>query len=289
MISKTFTKTHLTYDEQIALLESRGLTISNKELATKKLKHISYYRLSAYFLPFQSQKDLFITDTRFEEILRVYYFDKALRRIIFDAIETIEVNVRADIVYNLSKQTGAFGYRDKNNLNIGDADYANLMQSIQRETDRSKEAFVSHFKKTYNSDVLPVWMVMEIISFSTLSKFFKALKSEHESITTSLDIPPKVLKSWLHVINHIRNICAHHGRLWNKQFAIKALVPKKIEDFKGLRNDKIFILVLLLQYMFKGLDAVDGFKEKIEALLREYPEIPLEAMGFPEDWKERLA
>lgn len=288
MISKNFTKTHLTFDEQITLLESRGLIVSDKKLATRKLKHISYYRLSAYFLPFQSQKDLFIADTKFEEILSVYYFDKALRRMVFDAIETIEVNVRADIVYNLSKQTGAFGYREKDNLNIADAEYTNLMQSIQRETDRSKEAFVSHFKKTYHSDVLPVWMVMEIISFSTLSKFFKALKSEHESITTSLNIPPKVLKSWLHVINHIRNICAHHGRLWNKQFAIKALVPKKIEVFKGVRNDKVFVLVLLLQYMFKGLDAEDGFKEKLVALLTEYPEVPLEAMGFPIDWKERL-
>lgn len=288
MISKNFTKIHLSYDEQIDLLESRGLIVTDRELAKKKLKHISYYRLSAYFLPLQKEKDAFIVDTRFEEILRLYYFDKALRKIIFDAIETIEVNIRANIVYNFSKHTAAFGYMKKENLNTSYSEYFNLMQTIQRETNRSKEAFVTHFKETYNSDILPIWMVVEIISFSTLSKFFKALKSEHETMTTELNIPSKVLKNWLHVMNHIRNICAHHGRLWNKQFSIKAQIPKKLPQFKGLRNDKIFILIMILDYMFKYLDTADGFSEKIKSLLREYPEISLEALGFTDDWNERL-
>lgn len=289
MISKNFTKTHLTYDEQIALLESRGLIIRDKELARRKLKHISYYRLSAYFLPFQKEKDVFVDDTRFEEILRVYYFDKELRKIIFNAIETIEVNIRANIAYSLSEQTGAFGYMKKENLNIHDVEYLRLMETIQRETHRSKEAFVTHFKKKYESDILPIWMVVEIISFSTLSKFFKALKVEQETITATLSVPPKVLKNWLHVINHIRNICAHHGRLWNKQFAIKALIPKKIHQFKDLKNDKIFMLIMILNYMFENMDTEDEFSEKIKKLLKEYPEIPLEALGFTEDWEKRLA
>ena len=289
MISKNFTKTHFTYGSQIVLLESRGLIITNKELAGKKLQHISYYRLSAYFLPFQQEKDIFMNDTRFDEILRVYYFDKELRKIIFNAIETIEVNIRADIAYNLSKQVGAFGYMEKENLNIPYKDYLNLIQAIQRETNRSKEAFVTHFKKKYKSDILPIWMVVEIISFSTLSKFFKALKAEQETITSTLNVPPKVLKNWLHVINHIRNICAHHGRLWNKQFAIKALIPKKIPQFKDLKNDKIFILIMILNYMFKNIGTENEFSEKIKNLLKKYPEIPIEALGFTEDWEKRLA
>jgi len=288
MISKTFTKTHLSYDEQITLLESRGLVIADKALVRRKLKHISYYRLSAYFLPFQSQKDVFNPDTRFEEILRLYYFDKALRKLLFDAIETIEVNIRADIVYNISKETEAFGYMQKDNLDIGYTDYLNLMQDIQRETRRSKERFVKHFKEKYSSDILPVWMMVEIISFGTLSKFFKALKSEHETMTNTLELPATVFKNWLHVINHIRNICAHHSRLWNKQFVIKAKLPKKIALFSELKNDKIFVLILMLSYMFERLGTADGFVEKIKALLEEYPEINLENMGFPDDWSERI-
>jgi len=288
MISKNFTKTHLSYDEQIALLESRGLIVTDKALARKKLKHISYYRLSAYFLPLQKDKDIFVNDTRFEEILRLYYFDKALRKIIFNAIETIEINIRSNVVYNLSKHTGAFGYMEKENLNTSYFEYFNLMQTIQREANRSKEAFVSHFKETYRSEILPIWMAVEIISFSTLSKFFKALKAEYETLTSELGVPPKVLKNWLHVINHIRNVCAHHGRLWNKQFAIKAQVPKKVSHFKDLRNDKIFILIVILNYMFTRLDTADNFSNKIKKLIEEYPEISLKSMGFTDDWEERL-
>lgn len=288
MISKNFTKKHLSYNEQIVLLESRRLIFGNKELARKKLEHIGYYRLSAYCLPFQAQKDIFNHDTRFEEILRLYYFDKALRKIVFDAIETIEVNIRANIAYNLSRETGAFGYMEKENLNINYTDYINLMQTIQRETRRSNEVFVSHFKKKYHSDILPVWIVVEIISFSTLSKFFKALKSNQETMTNKLGVPPVVFKNWLHVINHIRNICAHHSRLWNKQFVIKALIPKKIKKFNGIKNDRVFVLIMILQYMFDGLGTADGFREKIESLLRDYPEVPIAPMGFPDDWKERL-
>jgi abortive infection bacteriophage resistance protein len=288
MISRNFTKTHLSYQQQIELLESRGLLISDKAPARKKLEHIGYYRLSAYYPPFQNEKDRFGDGTRFEEVLRLYYFDKALRKIIFDAIETIEINVRANVAYNLSRETEAFGYMEKSNLHISYADYFDLMQTIQRETRRSREAFVTHFKHKYHSDILPVWTVVEIISFATLSKFFKALKPEHETLTEKLDIPPKVLKNWLHMINHVRNICAHHGRLWNKQFVIKGLIPKKVATFHGIRNDKIFMLILMLRYMFKKLDTAAGFREKIEALLLEYPEIDTASMGFPEDWKERL-
>lgn len=288
MISKNFTKTHLSYDQQIELLESRGLVVSDKPLARKKLEHISYYRLSAYYLPFQDEKDKFRAGTRFEDILRLYYFDKALRKIIFDAIETIEVNIRANIVYNLSKETEAFGYMEKKNLNISYSDYINLMQTIQRETQRSKEAFVTHFKEKYHSEILPIWMVVEIISFATLSKFFKALKPEHETLTSKLGIPPKVLKNWLHVINHIRNVCAHHGRLWNKQFVIKALTPKKVTKFNDIRNDKVFVLVLMLQHIFEGLDTANGLKDKIKVLISEYSEVKISDMGFPEDWEERL-
>lgn len=289
MISKNFTKTHLSYDEQISLLESRGLIVSDKALARKKLKHISYYRLSAYFLPLQKDKDIFVNDTRFEEILGLHYFDKALRKIIFDAIETIEINIRSNVVHNLSKQRCAFGYMEKENLNTSYSEYFNLMKTIQRETSRSKETFVSHFKKTYASDILPIWMVVEIISFSTLSKSFKALKAEHETPTSELGVPPKVLKNWLHVINHIRNVCAHHGRLWNKQFAIKTQVPKKVSHFKNLRNDKIFIPIVILNYMFQRLDTADNFSIKIKELINEYPAIPLKSMGFTDDWKERLS
>ena len=288
LISSTFSKIHLTFDQQIELLESRGLLVTNQTYAKTKLEHISYYRLSAYFLPYQDEKDKFIEGTTFEDILELYYFDKELRKIIFNAIETMEVNIRANVVYNLSKETGAFGYMDKQNLHVGYEDYIYLMQSIQRETKRSKELFVKHFKKKYKSDVLPIWMVIELISFGTLSRFFSALKPEHETMTKKLGLPPEVYKNWLHTINHIRNICAHHSRLWNKQFVIKAKIPRKIKAFQEISNDRAFVIILILNFMFQKLGTGDGFMSKVEGLIEQYPKIDIKRMGFPEDWKERL-
>ncbi len=288
MTSLIFSKKHLSYDEQITLLQSRGLLISDKEYAKTKLEHISYYRLSAYYLPFQKEKDVFVQGTKFEDILDLYYFDKELRKIIFNAIETIEVNVRANIVYNFSKETDAFGYMDKSSLNINEEAYESLIQGIQRETQRSKELFVKHFKTKYKSNVLPIWMMVELVSFGTLSRFFSALRPKQETMTKKLNIPPEVFKNWLHTINHIRNICAHHSRLWNKQFVIKAKLPKKIVSFQDIRNDKTFVIILILNYFFYKLETGDGFITKVEMLLEQYPDVDVLQMGFPNDWKERL-
>ncbi len=288
MTSPIFSKKHLSYDEQITLLQSRGLLISDKEYAKTKLEHISYYRLSAYYLPFQKEKDVFVQGTKFEDILDLYYFDKELRKIIFNAIETIEVNVRANIVYNFSKETDAFGYMDKSSLNINEEAYESLIQGIQRETQRSKELFVKHFKTKYKSNVLPIWMMVELVSFGTLSRFFSALRPKQETMTKKLNIPPEVFKNWLHTINHIRNICAHHSRLWNKQFVIKAKLPKKIVSFQDIRNDKTFVIILILNYFFYKLETGDGFITKVEMLLEQYPDVDVLQMGFPNDWKERL-
>lgn len=53
----SYNKPHLTYQQQIELLKNRGLIVKDEQFAIIKLQHISYYRLSAYFLPFQSTKD----------------------------------------------------------------------------------------------------------------------------------------------------------------------------------------------------------------------------------------
>ena len=116
-----YDKDHKTFVEQLELLKKRDLVISNEAYVLTKLKHINYYRLSAYFLPFQYEKDSpnkdhFLPDTTFEDIIRLYYFDTELRKIIFEAIEVIEIYMRTQIAYHHSKKFGAFGYLDIRNL-----------------------------------------------------------------------------------------------------------------------------------------------------------------------------
>lgn len=65
----SFLKSHLSYEEQIKLLKSRNLIVSNEQFALKKLQHLNYYRLSAYFYPFFEEKNRFETGTKFEDIV----------------------------------------------------------------------------------------------------------------------------------------------------------------------------------------------------------------------------
>ena len=108
----SYLKSPLSYEEQTELLKSRNLTVSNESFCSKKLQHINYYRLSAYFYPFYEDANRFKDGVKFEEILQLYYFDKEFRNLIFYSIEKIEVYLRTQLAHAISQRAGAFGYSD---------------------------------------------------------------------------------------------------------------------------------------------------------------------------------
>jgi abortive infection bacteriophage resistance protein len=225
-LKTSFTNAPLSYEQQIELLKSKNLTIVNDIFCSKKLKHINYFRLSAYFPPFYEKEDRFTNEATFEDILKLYYFDKELRALFFYAIEKIEVYVRTQLAYTIAKNSGTFGYTDRLMFHNAKA-HQDIVKTIKRETERSKEVFVEDFFNKYDEEYLPVYLMVEIASFSTLLKIFANMKEEYrKEIIQGLDIKPKVFKSWLHTITYVRNISAHHGRLWNKTLAIEPMKPK---------------------------------------------------------------
>jgi len=283
-----FTKTFLPYQEQIDLLKSRNLHIVNDQFAINKLSHLNYYRLSAYYLPYHDTKDHFKDGTNFEEIIKLYYFDKRLRNLIFYAIEKIEVYFRSQMAYVLSKDFGPFGYAKSENFITNAYHHHKLIEDIDKEVKRSKEIFVSHFFEKYAESHLPIWMMVEIVSFGTLSKLYKSLNPQQKrEITDGLGLPQKVFDSWFHTLVYVRNVCAHHSRIWNKMLAIKPEVPRKIEFFKALNNKKIFFVLTMIEFILEKIDD-DEFmlKDELRTLLAQHPEVKIENMGFPKDWEE---
>lgn len=282
-----FIKNHLSYEEQAKLLENRNLTILNFDFAIKKLSHLNYYRLSAYFYPFFEQKNSFKNETTFEDILQLYYFDKELRHLVFYAIEKIEVYIRTQISFSISKNNGVFGYVDENIFHDKQK-HSNLLKSIKSETVRSKEIFVKEFYDKYDEEYLPVWAMVEIVSFNTLSKIFANLKESYRSeITKELKIKPFVFQRWLHTLTYIRNICAHHSRLWNKTLAIEPMIPKNQKLFQKLNNQKLFFVLNMIQFIFISIDNKEfDFKSELKSLLNKYPIVDVKAMGFVQDWEE---
>ncbi|MDD2356672.1 MAG: Abi family protein [Thiovulaceae bacterium] len=283
----SYNKPHLTYSQQIRHLQSRGLIIDDEKFALLKLQHISYYRLSAYFLPFQSTKDTFNEGTTFEQIIDLYHFDKELRILTFNAIEKIEIFLRASIAYNFSKNHHLFAYTEKENFCCDENDFEWLKKDIFKETTRSKETFVKHFRENYIEDDLPIWMVVEIISFGTLSKLYTMLCAQTEKeILDGINLPSFVFKNWLHLFSYVRNTSAHHSRLWNRQFVIKAKIPKHKKEFKGMINDRYYTFAVMTNYVLKAINDSFDFKSELKNLFEKYPQTDKKAMGFVDGWEE---
>ena len=213
----TYQKEHKTFEEQIKLLKQRGLIISNEKYVLTKLQHINYYRWSAYFLPFQypknsENKNKFLPNTTFEDIIKLYYFDTELRKIIFESIEVIEIYLRTQIAYYHSKSYDAFGYLDIKNLRENkQTEFDELHRDILKEKERSKEVFIKHFIDKYKTNDLPIWTVVEIISFGSLSKLFMILqeKEQSEVIACMGGINKVVFFKWFKALSSVRNACAH--------------------------------------------------------------------------------
>lgn len=282
-----YQKPPLIFEEQLKLLESRGLIINDKELALAYLNNVSYYRLSAYFLPFKNN-DLFIADTNFNQIIELYKFDRKLRILVLEAIEIIEISLRTQLIYHLSHAYGAFGYLEPGNFSPR-FKHADWLQRTNEAASASTETFINHFKNKYTaSKHLPLWMVLEVISFGSLSTLYKGLKgTDQQAISKKFGVPDVVLSSWLHSLVYARNLCAHHARLWNRILTFKPKIPNNIYLLSNANNNTVYGLLCIIQYNLSKIDPRLDWKHQLITLLKAHPSVSVKAMGFPLNWEQQ--
>jgi len=228
-----FAKPPTTFQEQVDLLKSRGLIINDSEKALQNISRINYYRLSSYYVPFQINRNLFKPETSIEKIFELYKFDKKIRSLIFGALEIIEVTLRTKIAYYFSHKYGPFAYSDPQYFSKDFKHFA-WYNKYEKRRKLSREDFVKEFFKEYDEEnILPLWIAIEIMSFGQLSFLFRGLKrTDRNKISKDcFEIDEKILSSWIHTLVYIRNLCAHHSRIWNRTLAIKSKVPKNILCF----------------------------------------------------------
>lgn len=198
-------------DEQISILEQHGCVVSNASMAKAFLSTVSYYRFSAYFLPFKQPDGSYEPGTTFEKVLRLYDFDRKLRGLLFSAIECIEVALRARLSHLHGMKYGALGYLASANFNSRhDAD--KFQSNLQREiSSNHKVPFVKHHLENYNGH-FPIWVISELFTFGMLSYFYSdMLTKDKKEIARQYNTNHKVLGSWLRCCTDARNICAHYG------------------------------------------------------------------------------
>ncbi|AFM10719.1 Abi family protein [Turneriella parva] len=287
-----YTKPPLTYEQQADQLISRGLLADRAQLI-QRLKSVNYYRLSGYWFPFREYpKDNFKPDTRFEAIWRRYAFDRRLRLMVMDGIERIEIALRADATYHLAHKHGAFGYLEAHALpNLSVDNHARLMTALRSEYSKSKEVFASHFGNKYGEDhdSLPIWMVTELMTIGQLFTLFRGMsKGMLKSIAKTYGVAGPVLFSWLGTLHAVRNICAHHSRLWNRELGYKPTFPDSAEwtEPVAVTDRRVFGVLTILKYMMDRVAPQSSWPQRLMDLLNEYPEIPRRDMGFADNWTD---
>lgn len=289
-----YNKPPLTFEQQAELLVRRGL-ICDKTILIERLESVNYYRLSGYLYPFRKDNENYKTGTTLDKVWENYTFDRQLRLHILDGIERFEIALKTDITYNFSHKYGPFGYLDNKTLPfIKTADFDQFKIKIKEETDRSREKFVKHFFDKYggNHSYLPLWMAAEIFSFGTLHTLFRGLATtDKKEIARRYNISNTVLLSWIGAVGAIRNICAHHGRLFNRILGFKPMIP----DIKNnpqwhtpftINNNRIFSILSILNYLLKTIAPQSKWKGRLISLLERYKAIPPIIMGFKTGWEK---
>jgi len=290
-----YTKPPLTFEQQADLILSRGLK-ADRDRLIHRLKNVNYYRLSAYLYPFRlTGTDNFQEKTSLDLIWKYYTFDRQLRLIVMDAIERVEIAVRTQLIYQFAHHHGAFGFMEPKYLpKLNLSTFNDWLDALKSETDRSKEPFLDHFYEKYGDHhaLPPLWMIGEIMSFGRMLTFFNGVEDKLRKIVArQFGIEDIVLQSWLGSLNVVRNICAHHGRLWNREMGFKPMIPRpnKYPQWHKpvvITNNRLFGILTVLEYMRKLTAPTSGWQGRLRALFAKYPEIPLMCMGFPANWEE---
>lgn len=289
---KNYTERPLTLDEQIALLKQRGLNCMDEKKVRHVLSHVSYFRLKSYLTPLTSNKErwIFKPNATFETAYRLYKFDSKLRKLIAAELEKVEVSIRTQMAYQLAKDYGAFWFMESDNFTNPDK-HANLLASIGAELTRSDDDQILRFRREHDVDMPPAWMTMEVSSFGTLSMLYNYFKPGHtkREIARFYGVSDSVFESWLHSIVYVRNICAHHSRLWNRALRIRPLFPRKTaRPFLSVAttNNRVYYVLAIIQYLMQTINPSSTFATRLKLLISDFPEVNPSAMGFPGNWEE---
>jgi len=293
-MSVPYPKTWLSVPDQLLKLQSRGLVITDAIAASDFLRHINYYCFTGYGLAFEQPRHSYIAGTTFEEIRQAYDFDRALRDLFTESIELIELDLRTTLAHTFGETYGPFGHVDPLHF-FNQTDHPDWLGKLTAETKRSRELFISHYKTTYKEyPDLPIWVATEVMSFGALSRMLEALeKSDQKRIATRYGLQPLTLVSCIHHLVYVRNLCAHHSRLWDRIWAIKPDLPAgKLWSPPHLPdNTQLFSSLLLQSTMLRRIPAELSFardwRQRVQNLigtrLPTCPD-PLKKMGLPNDW-----
>ena len=288
-----------TYNEQVDILVRRGMDIGDRDEAVFLLQQVSYYRLSGYCYPFRefknsSRADTFFPGTRLRDVVDLYRFDSRLRTATFTALTPIELAIRAHLGHELGCLDPLI-HLNPHKLGVKvrtpkEKKYNGWRRRYEHELKSSREDFVKHHKQKYGGK-LPVWAATEIMDWGSLTYLYEfSPRSVQDAISSRCGLNAPQLHSWLKALNIVRNICAHHGRLFNRVHTISPKLPAQgtHTDLDCINTDwkRTFGQLTLVQLLLDRLNV--GNKKLLPTVVQSFPEVqivPISHMGAPDNWQ----
>ncbi len=320
-----YTKPWLSLEQQAEQLASSGVEVGDRDRAAALLKAVGYYRLTGYLYPFRKSESYLSGDgrtrtrvlsgyrpgTTLDHARSIIDFDRQLRMLVMDGLERIEVAVRMQIGYVLGR-TSPFAHIDSANFTATftsegtdpvtgkptPSSYTTWLQRVDERRAHSDERFVAHFREKYD-DRIPVWALTEILELGQLSVLYRGLRQQDaEEIALAFGVPTKKLMvSWLASLNYVRNVAAHHARLFNRKLQYAPARPKigRVPLLDHLRHEETakgifgtYNALAVIAYLLASIDAETQWQRRLVALLHVFPTshvLSTSSMGVPLEWE----
>jgi abortive infection bacteriophage resistance protein len=291
----------LNYDEQIALLLGRNLAIPNEAYARHCLAHCNYYRLIAYRRTLANGTGVFLAGTTFENLWNVYHFDKQLRRLLQEALKQLEISVRAQWTYEMAMEGGAHAFeepgfhmttvtmRNGQSMTWHEAALADLDEDLKRSEDRRRH----NSKGIGAAGRPPIWACSEAMSFGLLSRFYAAIRTFRirNKIALRYGLPANHLASFLHHAVYVRNLCAHHLSVWDRQFTLRMVIPiglpvALVPSFNPAMDARAYNTLVMLVHLMKVIEPGNDWGKRVKTLIKAQTAAMIAVMGFPTNWEQ---
>lgn len=303
-----YTKPYLSLTDQLALIKSRGLQVADDADAVECLHRNGYYRLSAYWFPFREivsgkPTDVFLSGSRFVDAVALYQFDKKFKFLLLDAIERVEIAVRVEIARILGRRDpfahiNASLFRPNFSSNSSHHnEYLRWIAKFNSLYDQSSAEFIVHHKQQYGPhSPLPIWIAIELWDFGMLSYAFSGMQYRDQvAVAARFNLLDwRLMASWLQRLNYVRNVIAHHGRLWNLNLSAPRLPALgTIPDLDPLlvlpnAHTRVYSICCILCFLSRTINPKSIWIDEMKAFVKIFPDMPhagIQAMGFPSNWE----
>ena len=296
-------------DEQISIMEYKGMTFNDKEFAKSVLLRENYFFINGYrhlFLKSETDKK-FLPGTEFNELYSLFLFDREFRNIIFKNLLLIENNIKSIISYQLSKK---YGYKENDYLKANnftnDKDkqrqIADLIKKMKRQVrvNAPQHSATSHYVMNYG--YIPLWVLVKVLSFGIVAELFQILKRDDQSAIVNIyDISVETLIEYLPILSNYRNLCAHEDIVFENRtqriitdtiYHSLLNIPKMDDEYIYGKNDNFALMIMIKQLLtdveYKNMTleiehALNNLKINLKTI--DLSKV-LDRMGFPENWNQ---